>query len=293
MSDLRVLSWNLFHGRDHPPDPALFTWRSRLLKATERNATHAQVNRSLLDEFASLVAGAEWSVGLLQESPPAWAPALERRAGAEGHLVLTSRNQLGWLRRCLARWNPDLLGSWEGGSNLVLVRPPWRIAEREAALLNPIPRRGLRERRRMGLVTLTSEGAELCVANLHASAGNRFQAEEDVFRGAQLAVAFARDRPLLFGGDLNVRPRSSTILGELEVRYGLSAPTAPDSIDHILARGLRIVEPPRPWPPERREVPFREPGRTPLRLRLSDHAPVEANFSTKWGSDRDRPPKVR
>ena len=26
-----VLSWNLFHGRDFPPDRALLTWRSRLL----------------------------------------------------------------------------------------------------------------------------------------------------------------------------------------------------------------------------------------------------------------------
>ena len=28
---MRVLSWNLYHGRDFPPDPALFTLRSRLL----------------------------------------------------------------------------------------------------------------------------------------------------------------------------------------------------------------------------------------------------------------------
>ena len=28
MEALRVLTWNLFHGRDHPPDEALFTWRS-------------------------------------------------------------------------------------------------------------------------------------------------------------------------------------------------------------------------------------------------------------------------
>ncbi len=48
-----AIGWNLFHGRDFPPDPALFTWRSRLLRVTERNATHAQVNRDLLDEFAA------------------------------------------------------------------------------------------------------------------------------------------------------------------------------------------------------------------------------------------------
>jgi endonuclease/exonuclease/phosphatase family metal-dependent hydrolase len=279
MADVRVLSWNVFHGRDHPPDRGLFTWRSRLLKTTERNATHVQVNRPLLDEFAGLVAESEWSVCLLQELPPAWAPALARRCGAEGHLVLTSRNQLASVRRRLASWNPDLLGSWEGGSNLVLARPPWRITQRGAALLNPLPRRGLRERRRMALATLTNDGAELCVANLHASAGNRVQAEEDVRRGAEIAVAFALARPLLFGGDLNLRPRTSSIFSELDRRFGFTGPTASDAIDHILARGLQVIEPPHRWLPERRELPFEEPGRPSLRLRLSDHAPVEAAFS--------------
>ena len=277
--ELRVLSWNVFHGRDHPPDPTLYTWRSRLFGTRERGAVYAQVNRSLLDEFASTIAGAEWSVCLLQEMPPAWAPAIAKRAESEAHLVLTSRNQLGRLRRRLARCNPDLLGSWEGGSNLVLVRSPWGIASRGAALLNSLPRRGLRERRRIALVTLRTQSAEVCVANLHASAGNRFQAEQDVRRGALIALEFAHDRPLVFGGDLNLRPRSSPVFDELERRFGLAAPTAPGAIDHILARGLRVLERPHPWPSERRELPFVEPGRVPLRLRLSDHDPVEAAYS--------------
>ena len=69
---IRVLSWNLYHGRDFPPDPALSTWRSRLLRITERNATHAQVNRSLLEEFGRVLNGFEWDVALLQEAPPRW-----------------------------------------------------------------------------------------------------------------------------------------------------------------------------------------------------------------------------
>ena len=55
--ELRALTWNLFHGRDFPPDPSLFSARSRLLRITERNATHAQVNRDLFAEFASTLAG--------------------------------------------------------------------------------------------------------------------------------------------------------------------------------------------------------------------------------------------
>ena len=50
-TDIRALTWNLFHGRDHPPGAELYTWRARFLRRTERNAIHAQVNRRLLDEF--------------------------------------------------------------------------------------------------------------------------------------------------------------------------------------------------------------------------------------------------
>jgi endonuclease/exonuclease/phosphatase family metal-dependent hydrolase len=279
---LRALSWNLFHGRDHPPDKRLFTWRSRLLKATERNATHAQVNRVLLREFADVIAGAEWSLCLLQEVPPRWAGPLGERTGAQAHLVLTSRNQLAPLRGRLAQWNPDLIASGEGGSNLVLARAPWRITERGDVLLNPFPRRGLRERRRMALAAIASDAGELCVANLHTTAGDRYQAEADIVCGAQHAVDFARGRPLVFGGDLNVRPRSSSVFWELEHRFQLSGPTAADAIDHLLVRGLEVLEPPHRWPPERHELPLEEAGSTALqpalRLRLSDHAPVEALF---------------
>jgi endonuclease/exonuclease/phosphatase family metal-dependent hydrolase len=289
MAALRVLTWNLFHGRDHPPDEALFTWRSLLLKATERNATHVHVNRVLLQEFGDVIAGADWAVCLLQEVPPGWAGPLGERCGAETHLVLTSRNQLSPLRQRLARWNPDLIASGEGGSNLILVRLPWRITERGTVLLNPFLRRGLRERRRMALATIATGAVELCVANLHASTGDRYQTEEDIVRGAQRAVDFARGRPLVFGGDFNLRPRSSPILSDLEDRLQLAGPTANDAIDHLLVRRLEVLEAPHRWPPERHELPSGEPesspSRAPLRLRLSDHAPVEAVFGLPQAAD--------
>jgi endonuclease/exonuclease/phosphatase family metal-dependent hydrolase len=277
--DIRALTWNIFHGRDHPPGHELFTWRSRLLKVTERNATHVQVNRPLVREFADILAGAEWSVCLLQEVPPPWAGPLAERCGAEAHAVPTSRNQLATLRRRLAQWNPDLMRSWEGGSNLTLARPPWSIAARDAVLLNPLPRRGLRERRWMVLTAITAGRVELCVGNLHATAGNRAEAEADVRRAAERALRFAGSRPLILGGDFNLRPRAPQIFDELERTFGLAAPTADDAIDHLLVRGLEVVEPPRRWAPEQRELPFREPDSSALRLRLSDHAPVEAAFA--------------
>jgi endonuclease/exonuclease/phosphatase family metal-dependent hydrolase len=279
MPDVRAIAWNVFHGRDDPPDRGLVTWRSRLLRVTERNATHVQVNRPLLREFGDVLAAADWSVCLLQEVPLPWAEPLAERCGAEAHSVPTSRNQLGSLRRRLADWNPDLMRSWEGGSNVTLVRRGWRVVKRNAVLLNPLPRRGRRERRWMVLTALTTDGgAELCVGNLHATA-NRAHAEADVRRGAERALQFAGDRPLIFGGDLNLSPRSSRIFEELESGCGLAPPTAGDAIDHLLARGLEVVEPPHPWAPDRRELVLREPGTGVLRLRLSDHAPVEAAFA--------------
>ena len=277
MADVRVLTWNIFHGRDHPPGRELYTWRARFLKRTEQNATHAQVNRGLLDEFAEVLASAEWSVCLLQEVPPPWGRALAERSGADADAVLTSRNQLAPVRRALANWNPDLMQSWEGGSNVTLVQPPWRIAARDTLLLNPWPRRGLRERRRLLLTALTSGQNELCVGNLHATAGDQHQAEADVRRGAEHAISFAHGRPLILGGDFNLRPRATTIFDELERRFGLAPPTD-DAIDHLLARGIEVAEPPFPWPPERHELPLEWPGSASVRLRLSDHSPVEAAF---------------
>src|SRR5215210_4888379 len=103
---MRVLSWNLYHGRDFPPDEALFTPRSRLLRVSVRNETHVQVNRSLSREFGGWLAGRDWDVALLQEAPPLWFRAFRRRTGAEGARVLTSRNVLPPLQRLLAFTNP-------------------------------------------------------------------------------------------------------------------------------------------------------------------------------------------
>ena len=123
-------------------------------------------------------------------------------------------------------------------------------------------------------------GAELCVANLHATAGDRPQAEADVTRAAAAAVAWAAGRPLLLGGDFNLRPASSQLFGELGRSYGLAAPTGgprSSAIDHILVRGLETIEPPAAWPDERRELQVRLDGGV-RRLRLSDHSPIEAVY---------------
>lgn len=267
-----AIAWNLFHGRDFPPDPALFTWRSRLLRVTERNATHMQVNRELEREFAAVLAGAAWDVALLQECPPRFAAPLAAACGADGHRVLTSRNSFGALRAAAARHNPDLIASGEGGSNLTLVRAggePGAIEERRDVTIH----RGRPERRAMAL-TRTASG--LCLANLHASTNAPRLATEDVLLAAREASAFAGEAPLLFGGDLNLRPRQTPeAFEQLAERHGLVGVTGPDAIDHLLSRGLDVVSPPAQWPAELREV-----EREDLAIRLSDHAPVEGVFET-------------
>jgi endonuclease/exonuclease/phosphatase family metal-dependent hydrolase len=269
--EFTVLSWNLFHGRDHPPDPALRTWRSRLLRLEERNETHVQVNRDLTAEFARLLSAAAWDVAVLQECPPRFAEPLAQACGAEWQRALTSRNQLGAVRGLLARRNPDLIASGEGGSNLILVRVPGKlggIAERRQMAIHE----GEPERRSMGFVA-TASG--VCVANLHATNDWPKLAEEDVLRAARAASGWAGRRPLVFGGDLNLRPgKQPRVFERLREEFGFDSPvTAADAIDHVLCRGLQVLDPAARWPPEKRELPLE--GRA---LRLSDHAPVQARF---------------
>jgi endonuclease/exonuclease/phosphatase family metal-dependent hydrolase len=271
---LRVLSWNLYHGRDFPPDKELFTLRSRLFRITERGETHVQVNRPLRDEFTGWIAAHHWDVAMLQEAPPLWFPAIGSRARATGVRVLTSRNVVPALQWLAADLNPDLLASWEGGSNQLFVRAPGQILEHRRLSLTRRP-----ERRRMVWARIRlGTGETISVANLHASAGPPEKAGGEVLAAAAAAVEWTGGDPLVFGGDLNLRPaRDPRAFAELRARFQLSEPTGPQAIDHILARGLEVVERPERLAAEERELPD-EGG---LRLRLSDHAPVLARFEVK------------
>ena len=269
---VRTLSWNIFHGLDEPPDPGLMTWRSRLLRVTEANATHAQVNRPLLGEFTGVLAGCEWDVALLQEAPPRWLSPLARGVDASGAaLALTARNWGGPVRAWIADLNPDLMGPREGGSNQLLVRPPWRIAETRRLTLTRRP-----ERRRMLWARLRGPGgATLTVANMHLTARDSPKSGREAVLAAEHAVAWAGDDPLVFGGDLN----APDTVGELCERFGFELAPGEQPIEHLLGRGLEVVDAPRELPPEAREVPGPE-GR---RLRLSDHPPLVGCFGLAPG----------
>ncbi len=170
---MRVLTWNLFHGRAIPP-----------------------AGRDLLPEFAAALAGWEWDVALLQEVPPWWAPALGRACDASARTALTSRNELPALRRALARRAPDLVKSGGGGANVILVRGA-TITDHRRVRLRRWP-----ERRVCHAVALDSG---LWVANLHAQVHSPERARADIERAAAATLQWSAGGAAVLGGDFNVR----------------------------------------------------------------------------------------
>jgi endonuclease/exonuclease/phosphatase family metal-dependent hydrolase len=168
---LRVLTWNLFHGRSLPAS-----------------------RRELIAHFAAALASWEWDAALLQEVPPWWPSRLAQASGAQQRTALTSRNSASALRRALARRWPELLKSNGGGANAVLARTP--ILAHRALRLRRWP-----ERRVAQLVRL-EDG--VCLANYHASSRVELaQAELEAL--CEHALQWAGGAPLVIGGDLNLR----------------------------------------------------------------------------------------
>lgn len=171
---LRVLTWNLLHGRSVPP-----------------------AGHDLLDEFAGALAGWNWDVALLQEVPPWWPQLLGERLNAEPRLVRTSRNfGLAGRRAIATRW-PDLIKSNGGGSNAILVRAGV-IAEHRTQRLALRP-----ERRWLHAVRL--EHDNIWIANLHATVADDAAARREAAVAAATTRVWAAGAPIVLGGDFNVR----------------------------------------------------------------------------------------
>jgi endonuclease/exonuclease/phosphatase family metal-dependent hydrolase len=168
---MRVLTWNLFHGRSVPDTP-----------------------RSLLAEFAETIAGWAWDVALLQEVPPWWPRELARAARAAGASAPTSRTCLLPLRRRAAERRPDLMKAAGGGANAILVRGRVLPGQRVATL------RRLPERRLVHGVRL-ADGT--WVSNLHAQAHLPAAARADAAKAGALTLQWAAGAPAVLGGDFN------------------------------------------------------------------------------------------
>jgi endonuclease/exonuclease/phosphatase family metal-dependent hydrolase len=170
---LRVLTWNLKHGRSVPPS-----------------------RRDLMDEFAAALEGSEWDVALLQEVPPWWTAVLAARSGAEHRQALTSRNALPRLRRALARRWPEVMKSQGGGANAILARRD-RIVAHEMQVLTRTPERRVAHGALLG--------CGVWVVNLHATAHDAAAAERDGAAAAEAALRWAGGDPVVLGGDFNLR----------------------------------------------------------------------------------------
>lgn len=170
---LRVLTWNLFHGRALPPR-----------------------DRDLIDDFSERLRTWEWDVALLQEVPPWWPPLLATACDAQQATALTSRNQLLPLRRAVARRRPELIKSGGGGANAILLRRGTVTAHaRRRLALWP-------ERR---VVHAVRDGRGRWFANLHATVHDDPRARREIEVARTTALRWAGGAPLVLGGDLNVR----------------------------------------------------------------------------------------
>jgi endonuclease/exonuclease/phosphatase family metal-dependent hydrolase len=169
---LRVLTWNLMHGRSVPPS-----------------------GRDQFDAFAAALNGWAWDVALLQEVPPWWPAQLGQRLGAEYRLALTSRNVLPGLRRALAQRWPDVVKSQGGGANAILARRDRIVAHREQRLCRTPERR---------VVHGVSLGCGVWVVNLHATAHDEQAARRDTTAAMTAARHWAGEEPLVLGGDINL-----------------------------------------------------------------------------------------
>lgn len=219
---MRILSWNLFHGRAVPDVP-----------------------RPLGGRFARALAGWEWDVALLQEVPPWWPERLAAACGATALTARTSRNQLLALTRAAAARRPDVIKSWGGGANAILLRGAAPVTAHARLRLRLAPeRRVLQAVRRADGIWL---------ANVHASAHDAERAQADLERCSRALLRWSAGEPVVFGGDLNTRtPR----VPGFEHAGG-------HVLDHVFVRGLEVAA----------------PALTLERGGLSDHVPVLATVA--------------
>jgi endonuclease/exonuclease/phosphatase family metal-dependent hydrolase len=195
---VEILTWNLFHGRAQPP-----------------------AGRHLLEDFAAAIARWEWDVALLQEVPPWWPVPLARASEASMRMALTSRNWLRPLTDPLARALPDVLKSWGGGCNAILVRGA-PIAEHRTLTLRWRPERRVAHGVRLG------DGP--WIANLHAHNGAA-EARRDVARAGAALLDWAGQGPAILGGDFNLRDPDVPGLTRL----------GGHNVDKVLGRGFTRV----------------------------------------------------
>jgi endonuclease/exonuclease/phosphatase family metal-dependent hydrolase len=208
---LRVITWNLLHGRSMP-----------------------SAGRELLGEFAAALAAWEWDLALLQEVPPWWPDLLAQTTGAQARRVLTSRNSLLAVRRFVAEQWPDVIKSNGGGANAILVRGH-EVIEHRARRLCVVP-----ERRWVQAVRLADD---VWIGNLHATAHDHLAAVRDGRLAAATVLAWAKGASVVLGGDFNILAPTFDGLAwagghDVDHVFIAGLRVAPDGAARVLERGL-------------------------------------------------------
>lgn len=235
---LVVRTWNLYHGRTHPPGRGLY-----------------------LQQMVELVTGDGPDLVALQEVP-LWALGrLEGWSGMAARSVVAVPSPLpGRLARAVTSANPVRLRSLVSGqANVLLSGSQLQVGAGRTLLLNPgigrwewLTRRGRQQRYCQRQEFTTADGRLIVVAHLHASHDPQ-ESPAEIDRAAALVADSERT---VFCGDFNAREHPVE-------EYSAPIP----GVDQILVRGLSLVSGPAAWPKERRTIH----GAV-----LSDHAPVEA-----------------
>ena len=268
-----IRTWNVFHGRSHPPGRELHLERMIRLSTEDRP-----------------------DVLCLQEVPPWSLRHLADWSGMQVFGEVAARPSIGPLpstadlgRRLTALDPARLRGAFAGQANAILVAPELTVLDRDAIVLNPYRFRRVqarwvrlplvdalywaKERRVAQSVRVRlPDGRVAAIANFHAT-GSRDKRipDAEAMRAAIFADALAGpDEISVLAGDFNVDARRSLTLRELTgPEWGFSAPA--EGIDHVLVRGAEAEAPER-WPIARRKVDG---------VVLSDHAPVDVRLRTR------------
>ena len=304
---IRVITWNLFHGRDGLPGLGA-TRRSTWLRRPEDDGVHVHLNRKLTREMAQRIAAWDPDLCALQEVSPTAVREIAAATGMRavwattGPLIGPAR-----LRDALAARNPDLWRTHEGNANALLVGRRLELVpdSRRTVRLNPLRAiaRDTRELRltRGELVRYLPEPRRLVLARVALPGGGELVAGSthchnsrhpdvvgrEIGRAVAAVSEAAGGDPALLAGDLNAPPSHPAFAALAAGGWEGAEPAPGIGIDRIVHRGLEVVEAARRLDAHEREVLVTWGGRT-RRVRLSDHDPVVAVLR-ETGSPAGRP----
>ena len=233
-------------GATSRPTRSLLTWRSRLLRIDERNETHVQVNRDLLDEFATRArrrrVGRRPAAGVPAALRGAASPRPARAERAPGaHLAQLARPAARPARPPQPR--PDRLrrGRLEPDPGPRRGRLGGIVERRELAIHEGAPERRTmafdpHRLRRSASPTCTppTTAPSWPTADVLRAAGRRDRVGRRARRCSSAATSTC------------ARPRTPSVFERAARALRPRGPTAPRAIDHLLARGLEVAEPPPP-----------------------------------------------